>query len=137
MKIKLFDKAIKLPEKKREGDAGWDIYLPEDVIFMPCEVTVVDLGFGIEIPSGYAGLLAMRSSVCKTPMQIQMPLIDSNYRGRIHLLVYNPGFHPVRYKKGDRVCSLFVFPVFDEALEVVDELSESNRGENWSGSSGK
>lgn len=137
MRIKLFKEGTKLPEKKREGDAGWDIYLPEDVVFMPYQTTVVDLCFGVEIPNGYAGLLAMRSSVCKRDLQIQMPLIDSNYRGSIHLMVYNPGFHPIGYKKGERVCSLFVFPVFDEELEVVDELSESNRGENWSGSSGK
>lgn len=137
MRIKLFKEGTKLPEKKREGDAGWDIYLPEDVVFMPYQTTVVDLCFGVEIPKGYAGLLAMRSSVCKKDLQIQMPLIDSNYRGSIHLMIYNPGFYPAEYKAGERVCSLFVFPVFDEALEVVDELSESNRGENWSGSSGK
>ena len=137
MKIKLFGEGIKLPEKKREGDAGWDIYLPEAVVFMPYTTTVVNLGFGVEIPSGYAGLLAMRSSVCQNSLQIHMPLIDSNYRGEIHLMVYNPGFHPIKYKKGERVCSLFIFPVFDEPLEVVDALDESNRGENWSGSSGK
>lgn len=137
MKIKLFAKGVKLPEKKREGDAGWDIYLPEDAIFPAYKTTVIDLGFGVEIPKGYAGLLAMRSSVCKKDLQIQMPLIDSNYRGSIHLMIYNPGFQAVSFDKGDRICSLFIFPVFDEPLEVVDKLSESNRGEAWSGSSGK
>ena len=79
MKIKLFNKNIQLPEKKREGDAGWDIYLPKDVIFKSKEVTTIDLGFGVKLPSGYAGLFAMRSSVCQTGMIIQMPLIDENY----------------------------------------------------------
>ena len=137
MKIKLFNSDVKLPEKKREGDAGWDVYLPRDVDFRPHEVTVINLGFGVKIPDGYAGLFAMRSSVCQTGLSIQMPLIDSNYIGELHLLVVNNSDFHRYYLKGDRVCSLFIFPVFDDKLEVVDELPQTNRGENWSGSSGR
>ena len=136
MKIKLF-KDIKLPEKKRESDAGWDIYLPEDVTFNSGKITEVDLGFGIRLPQGYAGLLAMRSSVCKTGLSIQMPLIDEGYLGPIHLLVNNFTDRDIKYNKNDRVCSLFIFPVFKEELEIVDDLGTSDRGENWNGSSGK
>ena len=42
-----------------------------------------------------------------------------------------------KYEANDRVCSLYVFPVYHGELEVVDELSESNRGTAWAGSSGK
>lgn len=136
MRLKLF-KDIKLPEKKRESDAGWDIYLPQDTEFKAHETAVVDLGFGVRLPKGYAGLLAMRSSVCKTGLSIQMPLIDEGYLGELHLLVHNPTDESIRYQKNDRVCSLFVFPVFNDTLEVVDDLGESDRGESWSGSSGK
>ena len=52
-------------------------------------------------------------------------------------IVYLPADSSGYYKKDDRVCSLYVFPIYHEALEVVDELSESNRGAAWSGSSGK
>lgn len=136
MKIKLF-KDIKLPEKKRVSDAGWDIYLPEDITFKRNSVTVVDLGFGVKLPTGYAGLFAMRSSVCKTGMTIQMPLIDEGYLGELHLLIYNGTDTDYEYKKNDRVCSLFIFPVFNESLEVVSDLGTSDRNENRSGSSGK
>lgn len=136
MKIKLFGNT-KLPKFGREGDAGYDLFLNAPVTFKAKEVTVVDAGVAVELPTGYAGLLAMRSSVCKTGMIIQQPLIDSNYRGEIHIMVYNPTDTDFSYNEGDRVCSLYVFPVFTQALEVVDELSESNRGTAWSGSSGK
>ena len=136
MKIKLF-KNITLPLKKRDSDAGWDVFLPEDTIFKAHSLTTVDLGFGVRLPSGYAGLFAMRSSVCKTGMTIQMPLIDEGYLGELHLLIQNSTDTDFAYKKDDRVCSLFIFPVFRDTLEVVDDLGTSDRGEAWNGSSGK
>ena len=136
MKIKLF-KDITLPLKKRASDAGWDIFLPEDVTFKAHELTTVDLGFGVQLPEGYAGLFAMRSSVCKTGMSIQMPLIDQGYRGELHLLIQNSTDKDYIYKKDERVCSLFIFPVFNDTLEVVDELDSSDRNSAWCGSSGK
>lgn len=136
MKVKLLGNT-KCPKFGRDGDAGYDLFLNSAVIFKAHEVTCVDTGVCVELPKGHAGLLAMRSSVCKTGMIIQQPLIDENYRGEIHILVYNPTDIDFIYEEGDRVCSLYVFPVFTEALEVVDELSESNRGTAWSGSSGK
>lgn len=136
MKIKLI-KGAKTPKQGRDGDAGYDLFLIDDITFEAHSVTVVDTGVCVELPKGHAGLLAMRSSVCKTGMIIQQPLIDENYRGEIHILIVNPTDTDFTYAKDDRVCSLYVFPVYHEALEVVDELSESNRGEAWSGSSGK
>lgn len=136
MRIKLI-KGAKTPKQGREGDAGYDLFLLEDTTFKAHSITVVDTGVCVELPKGHAGLLAMRSSVCKTGMIIQQPLIDENYRGELHVLVVNPTDNEFTYAAGDRVCSLYVFPVYHEALEVVDELSESNRGEAWSGSSGK
>ena len=136
MKIKLF-KNVKLPEKKRASDAGWDVYLPEDVIFKSKTLTIVDLGFGIKLPNHYAGLFAMRSSVCHTGMIIQMPLIDSGYLGELHLLIFNGTDQDFFFKKDSRICSLFIFPVFDEELELVEDLGTSDRNENWNGSSGQ
>ena len=136
MKVKLL-RNTKCPRKGREGDAGYDLFLNEDITFKAKAVTVVDTGVCVELPKGHAGLLAMRSSVCKTGMIIQQPLIDENFRGEIHILIMNPTDTDFIYKAGDRICSLYVFPVYTEALEVVDELSDSNRGSNWSGSSGK
>lgn len=142
MKIKLF-KQITLPTKKRESDAGWDVYLPEDITFKAAKnnngdgVTTVDLGFGVALPKGYAGLFAMRSSVCKTGLQIQAPLIDEGYLGELHLIICNYTDHDITYKKDERVCSLFVYPVYNDILEVVDDLGTSDRNANWNGSSGR
>lgn len=136
MKVKLLN-GTKCPERKRKEDAGYDFYLNSDVVLKAKEVTIIDTGVCVELPKGTAGLLAMRSSICKQNLIIQQPLIDENYRGEIHGMIYNPTDHDISFNAGERLYSLFVFPVFQEAMEVVDQLSESERGTNWSGSSGK
>lgn len=135
MKVKLLG-TTRCPKAGRPGDAGYDLFLNAPVTFEAHTLTCVDTGVCVELPAGHAGLLAMRSSVCHTGMIIQQPLIDENYRGELHILVYNPTDTTFSYKEGDRICSLYVFPVFTKELEVVDELSESNRGQAWRGSSG-
>lgn len=136
MKIKLLENT-KCPKQVRVGDAGYDFFLNKDVILNPHEVTVIDTGVCVELPKGYAGLLAMRSSICKKKLIMLQPLIDENYRGQIHAMIYSAYDEPIEFKKDERLYSLFVFPVYQEQLEVVEELSESNRGDAWAGSSGK
>ena len=136
MRIKLLNDT-QCPKQGREGDAGYDFFLNSDVVLKPHEVTVIDSGVCVELPKGHAGLLAMRSSICKKNLIMQQPLIDENYRGEIHGMIYSDNDKEITFKAGERLYSLYVFPVYHDQLEVVEELSESNRGTNWSGSSGK
>lgn len=135
IRVKLIKNA-QMPKQGRAGDAGYDLYLLEDVTFKK-GVTVLDTGICVELPEKTAGLLAMRSSVCKTGLIIQQPLIDENYRGELHIIIVNPFRKKIKYNKGDRICSLYIFPVVHDNLLEAKELTISNRGTNWSGSSGK
>ena len=134
MKVKLLE-GTKCPRQGREGDAGYDFFLREDVTLKAHQVTVIDTGVCVELPKGYAGLLAMRSSICKKNLIIQQPLIDENYRGQIHAMIYSDSDEDITFLAGERLYSLYVFPVYQEPLQVVDELSETNRGTAWAGSS--
>lgn len=134
MKVKLLE-GTKCPRQGREGDAGYDFFLREDVTLKAHQVTVIDTGVCVELPKGYAGLLAMRSSICKKNLIIQQPLIDENYRGEIHGMIYSDNDEDITFSAGERLYSLYVFPVYQEPLQVVDELSETNRGTAWAGSS--
>lgn len=138
MKIKLINGAS-LPKHGRKGDAGYDFYLTEDVIIKPRQQVAVNTGVCVELPKGYAGLFALRSSICNKNKHLILknPLIDENYRGELHGILYNDSFiKSIRFNKGDRVFSMYAYPVVQDDLEVVEELSDSNRGENWNGSSG-
>lgn len=137
MKIKLLDNAV-MPKQMRDGDAGYDFYLTEDIKIKPRQQLVIDTKIAVEIPSHYAGLFALRGSTClnQKHLILKNPLADSNFRGTLHLILYNDGFFKsIKYKKGDRIASLFVFNIYDRPLQPVEELSETNRGTAWNGSS--
>lgn len=136
MKVKLLENGI-MPKKGREGDAAWDVYLPEDLILPPNELFCIDTKVCIELNKGYAAMFVPRSSSAKKGIYISDCLIDSNFRGEIHILGVNLSNNILEFNKGDRIASLLIFPVFDEELEQVEELSKSNRENNWNGSSGK
>lgn len=139
MKIKLIKNALS-PVHGREGDAGYDFYLLNDLTIKPRQQLSVDTGVCVEIPLHYAGLFALRSGICNKNKHLILknPLADSNYRGELHLILYNDSLtKKLKFKKGERIASLYVFNIYDKPLKVVDKLSKTNRGESWNGSSGK
>lgn len=139
MNVKLIKNA-KCPKNGRTGDAGYDFYLLKDLKIKPRQQVIVDTGVCVEIPVHHAGLFELRSSICNKNKHLILknPLVDSNYRGELHLILYNDSFvKTLKFNKDDRVASLFVFPIYDKPLNIVNYLSDSNRGTSWSGSSGK
>jgi len=139
MKVKLIKNAY-MPKNGRAGDAGYDFYLLDKVIIKPRQQVVVDTGICVELPEHHAALFELRSSICNKykNLILKNPLVDSNYRGELHLILYNDSFFKkIKFDKNERVASLFVFPVYDKPLVNVKELSESNRNSSWNGSSGK
>ena len=136
MKVKLLEYGV-LPKKGRADDAGYDIFIPKNVILKANSTTVIDSGVCVELPHGYAGMMVVRSSTSQQGIIVQPPLIDENYRGEIHIIVLNTTNHDISVAAGQKICSLVIFPVFNDTLEEVSELSPSSRGTAWNGSSGK
>ena len=89
LKIKpLNDIAYELYENHghfHDGDAGLDLYVLEDLSFLPGETKLVKLGISCEPEDGKAYFLFPRSSISKTPIRLanSIGLIDGGYRGEI------------------------------------------------------
>lgn len=64
-------------------------------------------------------------------------VIDENYRGIIWVGLLNTSDTPYEVKEWDRIAQYAIHKVEDCEREEVDYLSETNRGENGFGSSGK
>lgn len=137
MKLKFFKNNVKLPSKSHELDAGLDIFQPESFLLKPFETKVIGLGFGIEIPKDYAGMLVPRSSTAAKGLIIQTSVIDPDYSGEIHLIITNCSNNSVYIEKNQRLCSLVVYSTIPISLNIVDELTSSTRKNNGLGSSGK
>lgn len=136
MKIKLFDN-IQLPKKSHLPDSGLDCFMPKSFSLKPFETKTIGLGFGIQVPEGFAGMLVPRSSIAEQGLIIQTSIIDPDYTGEIHLIITNCNNHVVNIDKNQRVCSLVIYNVLNVRLDMVYEFEKTERGSNGLGSSGK
>lgn len=136
---RMHDNAV-LPVKGREGDAAFDLVATEEVVDLENRNLTYKLGWAVEIPTGYVGLLAARSSVTNKDIILgnSVGIIDENYRGELMVKFKSTIPRGARkYDVGERVAQLMVVPVLNLQPIEVPELSESNRGEAGFGSSGK
>lgn len=141
MKIKfkrLHDDAV-LPSYAQDGDAGMDLTTVDDGAINK-EYIQYKLGFSMEIPTGYVGLIFPRSSITKKDLMLKnsIGVIDSGYRGELVARFKSDRRIPCEmYSKGDRVAQLIVLPYPEIEPEWSDELSNTDRGTGGFGSTGK
>ena len=143
LKIKTLNKtANKLYENHghfHDGDAGLDLYILEDQIFIPGETKLIKLGISCEPEDGRAYFLLPRSSISKTPLRLanSIGLIDGGYRGEIMAPCDNIKNFEYKAEKGQRLFQLVATDSSPISYKVVNELSETTRGGGGFGSTGK
>ena len=132
------DNTDSLPLRAHTGDAGLDLRSRKTVIIRPGEIVAVMTGIKAEIPLGYVGLLFARSSFAARGLSLVngVGVIDSGYRGEIKALMINQGARAVGIEAGDRAVQLVLVPIAIPDIEVVPELSDSDRGTGGFGSTG-
>lgn len=132
---KLHDDAV-VPAQGRAGDAGFD--LTATSMSQSGDVVTYGTGLAVEIPEGHAGFLFPRSSLSKYALTLcnHVGVVDSNYRGEIMLKFRRAGQGDI-YLPGERVAQLVILPIPSVSLNLVDELGDSNRGDQGFGSSGR
>ena len=141
-----------MPKKAHPSDAAFDLYVPEDVE-LKFGRNVIDMGFALEIPVGYAATIQPRSGFSAKGMEVDCGgdatrieadvvrgLIDANYRGNVGVIV---NYHRLVgktwnwvIKKGTRIAQMQIVPVPVVDLVEVDVLSETDRGEGGFGHTG-
>lgn len=138
---KLYPNAI-LPTYGSAEAAGADLYacLEEPVVVHPGQTVWIPTGLAMEIPKGCAGLVYARSGLaCKKGLAPanKVGVIDSDYRGPITVVLHNHGSESQTIAHGERIAQMIITPVLTPAYEVVDELSDTGRGQGGFGSTGK
>lgn len=136
VKIKLIGKGKK-PEYKRQGDVCLDCCARENVSLKHGERKHVPLGFALELPPEWEAVIRPRSGYSKNGIDIATGTIDTNYRGEVMACVINNSGNDFFIEIGDRICQLAIRQAPTVMFEVVDKLSETERGSNGFGSSGK
>lgn len=133
-----------LPVRQHETDGGADLYAAKfegfgelyKAIIQPFGKLIVDTDVAMEIPKGYIGDIRPRSGLFFKKGIICAGTIDSDYRGNIKVCLRNLTDEPVTVLYGERIAQLCIVPVELCEFCKVDELSDTDRGENGFGSTG-
>ena len=158
VKFKRLHPDAKIPSYAKKGDAGLDLVaisiepkfkvttasrskLPgrpavEERLFKYLEFGT---GLAVEIPPGHVGLIFPRSSISETSMSLSnsVGVIDSGYRGEIRFRFRNTDSKLDTYKVGDKVGQIIILPIPSVEVVETEGLSESERGADGFGSSGR
>lgn len=142
MKVKKIREGAILPSRMTEGAAGYDLYLPEDVVVRRGR-NVLPLGIAVEIPDGYVGMIVARSGhsargmgATRMDADIISGYVDSDYRGEIAAIVKSNESYNFCVPRGTRIAQMILVPVVYDAVEWVDNLSETERAAGGFGHSG-
>lgn len=138
MKIKL-DEGAYLPTRAHDTDAGLDLYCPEgQAQIVPAkESAIVDTGVHIELPNGTVGFLKSKSGLNVKHGIVSEGVIDVGYTGSIKVKLYNHSGYDYKVLPGDKITQLVILPILTPDIELVDSLSETDRGEGGFGSTGR
>ena len=138
--FKKVNKKAVTPTYAKDGDAGLDITSISREIVITGDYEYVEYGTGLafEIPVGHVGLLFPRSSVSKKDMFLSnaVGVIDSGYRGEVTFRFKRLAWDSTLYNVGEKIGQLVIIPYPQIELELVKELSQTERGENGYGSTG-
>jgi len=143
MEVKIVNKSVyPLPEYATEHSAGMDLRadIKESITLEPLKRAMVPTGIYIELPEGYEAQIRPRSglaakhgiSLVNTP-----GTIDADYRGEIKVIMVNLSDTPFVLNPGERIAQMVIARYERIKWNLVDELSESERGEGGFGSTGK
>lgn len=137
MKVKL-DEGAYMPERAHPTDAGLDLRTREAFVLWPGHHHTFDTGVHMEIPHGFFGHVESKSGLnVKSSVVSCGGIIDEGYTGSIAVKLYNFGKEDKVFDVGDKIAQLIIQPYFTPKMELVDELPETDRGDNGFGSTGR
>ena len=143
--IKILDERIRaqLPAYATNGAAGLDLRacIAGPITVTPGETHLVPTGIAIHLDdSGLAAVILPRSGLGHKHGIVLgnlVGLIDSDYQGQIFVSLWNRGQTPFVLNPMERIAQMVVVPVVQVALNVVEDFSDSERGADGFGSTGK
>ena len=140
--IKIINKSNhQLPSYETIASAGMDIRanVVEPSTLKPLQRAIVKTGLFIELPMGYEAQVRPRSGLAakKGITVLNSPgTIDADYRGEIGVILVNLSNEDFTIENGERIAQLVIAKHERAVFEVVENLSETERGEGGFGSTG-
>ncbi len=130
-----------LPKYESTLASGFDIRAQVDapMAIAPGATAMIPTGLSFEIPVGYEIQVRPRSGLAakKAVTVLNTPgTIDADYRGEVKVILINLGAEPFVIQDQDRIAQCVLCPVLQVQMELVSELSDTQRGVGGFGSTG-
>lgn len=137
VKIKKLKDTAVLPVYQTVGASGFDLVAAETLEIPAHQTGLVSTGLAMELPPGYEIQIRPRSGISlKTPLKVLLGTLDADYRGPIGVIVYNASNNPETVVQGTRIAQGVLQAVPQANFQLVEDLSETKRGEGGFGSTG-
>lgn len=139
LEYKYLSDEARLPYRKRDTDAGYDIYSIEDVVIEPHDTKNIQTGIVVVCPPGYYMTVEGRSSMWSNGVAPFHGIIDGTYTGPLMVRLMNVSNNTYHVKKHDRIAQIVLHKIISAFFKEVDEFSPhyTQRGNAGFGSSGR
>lgn len=134
---------VKTPTKAHMTDAGFDFFVPNDfepLTLWPGMDARIDSLIKIDVPAGWSLVFFNKSGIATNmKLIVGAQVIDSGYRGNVHIHVFNAGVELVKIMPGQKIVQGLLLQV--PTVELVETTTfsadpSSERGTGGFGSTG-
>jgi dUTP pyrophosphatase len=139
VKVKLLRHDARVPVFAREGDACCDLCAGDEqdvTVVYGGETKLIYTAIALAIPPGFEGLVRARSGLTSRGIFCMPGVLDSGYRGRIGIVIFNSTREPFTVRRNDRIAQLAIRVAPEVKFTEVDELGETARADRGFGSTG-
>ena len=110
----------KVPYKATPDAAAYDLYAAENKKILPNSDAAVSLDLRIAIPKGFFGKIFSRSGLfLNNKITAKAGVIDSGYRGIVHVLLFNHSDEVLSVKIGQRIAQVVFLEKYDVKFEMA------------------
>ena len=133
------------PERGTAQSAGIDFFIPNDTFgayaLSPGQSLKIPSGIKLVIPEGYCLQFVNKSGWGSKGLFVGACLVDSDYRGEVHLDIHNFSQNPISLKAGMKIVQGILLPVPNgNPIEIDSEefsvYENTERGSGGFGSTG-
>ena len=139
IKFKKLNQDVILPSYAHPEDAGMDIFSAEEKTIPAGKWALVKAGFSMELPAGFEAQVRSKSGLSLNSGIIvwnSPGTIDENYRGEVGVILMNVSDNDYKVELNQKIAQMVINKVEHFKVEVVEELSSTERGQGGFGSTG-
>jgi dUTP pyrophosphatase len=128
-----------VPQRQHISDSGFDLKSREELLLRAGEIALVPTGLFLELPLYYEAQVRPRSGLAARSgiTVLNSPgTVDAGYRGEVQAILINHSKEDFKINRGDRIAQMVIQKIPEVELVVIEDLSESDRGEGGFGSTG-